>query len=525
MGTRIARDVMDLGPGSTKPGREDSTLPSSDIGSSAGSIKKRKVRHSRVKTGCADCRQRRIKCSEGALISPGVKLPCEKCEEIGADCYYPHPDDTGRTTTRWVISAQVDDNGRIVPVAAGKPTEIVVKQEGSDSGSFAEHRDRLVVKQEQNPPPGPLPTFFPEQQFASSPSYYTNSPVQPYFIAPEVPFTAPSHGPAVYAESALRNTTQIPPPPGMHTMIPYSIPESRPEPSITLPRIPKGIGTASWQGANLQHTYSSRQAPQPYAYASPAYADPGTGSSRTPYTSFSSASAPDPSHLGYPMSIAWQAQTAGDFQLHLTRIPWVKRKPRHVDYTRSRRVQNGQSSSADRSNGETYDFVDNLHQYLNVANQPARPLHMFSLASLSNSPLKRTALSYFETRGCGEIIAAGEMKSNWIYVQLFPRVYDLLSGETGNHGASWAKHDQGLGHGQKDAVAGHAAAARHFTCEFVHHSLIRLSCVHRANTERDPSRIQELRREILAHGKRAMMAGQTVRIQCSDRWWKTEEYL
>jgi hypothetical protein len=456
------------------------------------------------------------------LLSPGVKLPCDKCAEVDEPCYYPHPDDKGRTTTRWVISAQVDDNGRIVPQPAGEPPEILVKQEASNSGSFAESEDRLVVKQEFNPL-GPPPAFFPDQQFVSSPSYHTHSPVQPYFMAPDVPLTAPQHGYAVYAESALRNTSQITLPPGMHTVIPYPIPPSRAEPGITLPRIPKGIGTASWHGANLQHTNPLRQAPQPYAYASPAWADPGSSTSRTPYTSLSSASASDPSHLGFPTSIAWQAQTAGDFQLHLTRMPWVKRKPTHVDYTRSRRGQNGQSRN--RPNGESYDFVDNLHHYLNVVNQPVRPLHTFTLASLSNSPLKRTALSYFETRGCGEIIAAAEMKSNWIYVQLFPRVYDLLSGETGSRGGSWAKHDQGMGHGQTDAVAGHAAAARHFTCEFVHHSLIRLSCVHRANTERDPVRIQELRREILAHGKRAMMAGQTVRIQCADQWWKTEEYL
>lgn len=442
---------------------------------------------------------RRIKCPEGKLLSPGVKLPCDKCAEVDEPCYYPHPEDTGRTTTRWVLSAQVDAHGRIVPPPPGEPTEMTVKQEASDSGSYTGSGDRVVVKQEYNPPSGPPPTFFPEQPFAASPSYYTNSPIQPYFIAPEAPF--PALGSAVFAESAIRNTTQMSLAPGMQNILPYPIPERRPEPGITLPRIPKGIGTSAWQGVN--------QTAQSYAYPSPAYVDPGTASSRTPFTSFSSASAPDPSQAGYPMPLSWPSQTAGDFKLQLTRMPWVRRKPMHVDYTRSRRDQLKNANSSDR---ETYDFVDNLHQYLNASNQPVRPLRTFSLASLSDNPLKRTALSYFETRGCSEIIAVGEMKSNWIYVQLFPRVYDLLSGETGNHRMA-------------DALAGQAATARHFTCEFVHHSLIRLSCVHRANTERDPGRIQELRREILVHGKRAMMAGQSVRIQCSEKWWKTEEYL
>lgn len=498
---------MDSLPGSASVSRADSLYQSSDVGSSTpATAKKRKIRHSRVKTGCRDCRTRRIKCSEGQVLSPGVKLPCVKCDETGTECWYPAPDDTGRTTTRWVIAAQVDAQGRIVPRPAGEATEMVVKREESDSGDPGER----LVKHEYHPPPLP---FYSDPKLEPSPTYYTNSPVQPYFVAPDPPFPGPSLGHTVYAESALRNTTQMPgPSSGIQPKTYSSVPLTRAEPGITLPRIPKGIGTIpAWQPID-HHTH-----PGPFAYASPVYGDPGTGSSRTPFTSFSSASASDTSHLAYMMPIMRQAQADPEFNLRLTRMPWVRRKPMHVDYTRSR---NAPAKNTAKSSGETYDFVDNLHRYLNNVNQPVRPLQTFTLASLSDSPLKRTALSYFETRGCGEIIAVGEMKSNWIYVQLFPRVYDLLSGESGHREGIRVKHEAG-----GSMVAGHAAAARHYTCEFVHHSLIRLSCVHRANTERDPERIHQLRREIQAHGKRAMLAGLTVRIQCPEKWWKTEEYL
>lgn len=514
--------------------RAESAQPSGEVGPSISLPipKRRKVRHSRVKTGCSSCRGRRIKCPEGAVLSPGVKLPCDKCEEVGADCYYPHPEDTGRTTTRWVISAQVDENGRVVPRASGEPTEMIVKRGTSDSESMTESGDR-VVKQEYKPLPASRSTFVPEQPLIPSPTYYTNSPLpyyqeakleplpleqyyantplQPYFATPALPRTASvpqSH--AVFTESALRS--YMPENPRAQAISTYPpIPYNHAERGITLDRIPKGIGTPSnhWQ-TGIEHHAN-------WTFAQPPY--PAAIAAAGRFASFSSVAASDTSRS---LSGPARSSTPNDFKLHLSRIPRVKRKPMHIDYTKSRSMSKTVEQPDDKY------VADALHQYLDKINQPIRPLRTFSLASLTDSPLKRAAMSYFESRGCAEIIAIDEMESNWIYTQLFPRVYHLLSdsslslhGQTSSTRTS--HHDVPAGSLEvADAIQ---LSARRIIREFVHHSLIRLSCVHRVNTERDPGRIQDLRREIIRHGKRAMMAGLQVRVHFPANWSRSEEYL
>jgi hypothetical protein len=283
----------------------------------------------------------------------------------------------------------------------------------------------------------------------------------------------------------------------------------------------KGIGTPSgqWQGG------LDRQAPlttHSWTYAQPPYPEAMTGSTRAPFARFPSTIAADGPGLVHHTQ-TWPS-TSSEFKLQPTRMPWVKRTPTHIDYTKSRNANKSGQRPDDKY------VADALHQYLNKANRPIRPLRTFSLASLTDSPLKRAAMSYFETRGCAEIIAIDEMDSNWIYTQLFPRVYDLLSDSTlTQYGQSSSTRSSQSSQGAISGVLGSndgvRLSARRITREFVHHSLIRLSCVHRVNTERDPGRIQDLRREIVRHGKRAMMAGLQVRVQCPTTWPRCEEYL
>ena len=551
--------IMESAANTSDGDRAQSAHMSSDAGPSTALplLKKRKIRHSRVKTGCQSCRSRRVKCKEGLLLAPGLKLPCDQCHEVGNNCYYPDPEDTGRTTTRWIISAQVDESGRIVCRAPGESVEAVVKKESNVDGPVASNGD---VRSEQTDPRirssfmlGPTAPIsvkgeasgneFPiipasikqkhraQAQRYSHPDaridplpldqYYVNTPLQQYFSSGALPITAPSsQSQPVYAESALRSQMSGRPL-GYPSMNVYpSIPRNDVDSAITLDRIPKGIGTSvNWQ-ANIDHQ------PQPalhsWTFAPPPYPEASVAAARTPLASFPSEDASVASRLS--PAIQSRPSMSSEFSLQLSRMPWVKRTPRHIDYTRSRSIRRAVERQDDPY------VADALYQYLDKTNQPVRPLRIFSLATLTDCPLKRAAMSYFETRGCAEIIASDEMESNWIHVHLFPRIYEFLSDGTldlprqrletqasnsGRGVATVGPSDRGVGQ----------ASVGHLTREFIHHSLIRLSCVHRVNTETDPGRIQELRREIVRHGRLAMMAGLQVRVQFPAKNSRSEEYL
>lgn len=549
-------------PASTSEGdRAQSAHLSSDVGPSTSLplLKKRKIRHSRVKTGCQACRGRRVKCKEGLLLASGLKLPCDQCHDVRNDCYYPDPEDTGRTTTRWIISAQVDEHGRMVPRASEKPEKVLVKQEASLSGSAAGHgisriqqsglqrtggshigsAAMISVKRETND--GEF-SIFPssvkaeyhrqppqrhhsEVKIESLPldRYYMNTPLQEYFTSSAAPTltASTSQGQPLFAESALRSQVRERPSSAQRPINVYpSIPRNDAVSGITLDRIPKGIGTSSHWPANVNRQPLSMA--HPWTFAQPPYAEAIATAARTPFASFSSGDA--------SVSSRWspgnQSRPANseEFRLQLTRMPWVKRTPMHIDYTRSRSI----SKTAERQDDKY--VADALYQYLNKTNQPVRPLRIFSLATLIDSPLKRAAMSYFETRGCAEIIAIDVMESNWIHVHLFPRIYEVLSDDTlafPRKSIETPASNSGRGVVTLEPTDGGSdrAFVGPVTRDFIHHSLIRLSCVHRVNTETDPGRIQELRREIVRHGRLAMMAGLQVRVQFPAKYSRSEEYL
>ncbi|KAJ9112895.1 hypothetical protein QFC19_000450 [Naganishia cerealis] len=310
---------------------------------------------------------------------------------------------------------------------------------------------------------------------------------------------------------------------------------------MTLHSSSKGIGTyqdiqgVQWQsGSDLEvgsHPGTSNYlypfAPLPYEAKHP------TSRMASGSISYTSTMAMDPVTylLHTRMPVAERDTVPGQFRLQLTRMPWTKRIPTHRDYTRPRACFDSPLETGSVAESPCLLTV-NLHQYLANVNQPTRPLRSFTLASMLTTPLERMAMSYFETQGCGEIIATREMKSNWIYAQMLPRVYELLAGDNEGSGVL-PDRAKGLNEGvgkntsaTNTLIMESAGRGSHqLIKEYVYHTLVRLSCVHRANTESDPVRVEALRREVRAHEKRAMRAGFTARIYFLQEEWKTEEYL
>lgn len=132
---------------------------------------------------------------------------------------------------------------------------------------------------------------------------------------------------------------------------------------------------------------------------------------------------------------------------------------------------------------------------------PALPLTNFTLSALPSLGVDRAAVSYFEAHGCNEIVAAPNHRSNWIYTVLFPRLYTMLSGPRPLDGGEAAVHD------------------------FVYHSLLRLSSVHRSNMEGNTPKGAEYRDQALQHRRAALYAALKARVGFSEASWKTEKYL
>jgi len=131
---------------------------------------------------------------------------------------------------------------------------------------------------------------------------------------------------------------------------------------------------------------------------------------------------------------------------------------------------------------------------------PTVPLSTFTLAALPSMPADRAAVSYFEAHGCNEIVAAPNSHSNWIYSVLFPRLYTMLNGPKGAGGEA-------------------------FVYDFVYHSLLRLSLVHRGNMETDPAKANEYRSMALQHRRTALYAALKARVGYPEETWRTERYL
>ncbi|WVW80693.1 hypothetical protein I302_102679 [Kwoniella bestiolae CBS 10118] len=132
---------------------------------------------------------------------------------------------------------------------------------------------------------------------------------------------------------------------------------------------------------------------------------------------------------------------------------------------------------------------------------PTAPVSRFTLASLPCGSIDRTALSYFESQGCNEIVAAPTPKANWIHSLLFPQIYHLLSTVPSS------KTPQGM------------------IRDYAYHALMQLSFVHRGNVEKDATRAVYWKSEAMKHRRLGSSAVLKVKALYKGSGWKTEEYL
>ncbi|KAL1404959.1 hypothetical protein Q8F55_008571 [Vanrija albida] len=132
---------------------------------------------------------------------------------------------------------------------------------------------------------------------------------------------------------------------------------------------------------------------------------------------------------------------------------------------------------------------------------PAKPLSTFTLAALHTAPLDRQVVSYFETQGCNEIVAVSTYKHNWIFSQLFPRLFGIL-----------------LAAPVEDSVD---SSIR----DWLRNSLLHLAYIHRGNVEHDEPKSWYWRSEGTKHRQLASYALLKAKVHSPADEWKTEEYL
>lgn len=143
--------------------------------------------------------------------------------------------------------------------------------------------------------------------------------------------------------------------------------------------------------------------------------------------------------------------------------------------------------------------VDMINYLLNPS--PMSNIDPFSLAAMSQSTGDRAVVSYLESRGCNEIQSATQVKHNWIFSQLFPRLLTVLSAPVNADEAGASVRD------------------------WLHHSLIQLAYVHRGNIDADTTKAWHWRAAAARHRQKAGCAILRAKVRYPERQWQTEEYL
>ncbi|TXT04817.1 hypothetical protein VHUM_04085 [Vanrija humicola] len=138
-----------------------------------------------------------------------------------------------------------------------------------------------------------------------------------------------------------------------------------------------------------------------------------------------------------------------------------------------------------------------------LAPAPAKSLSLFSLASFSTSAVDRTVVSYFELQGHNDIVAVTSSRQNWIFTQLFPRLFAIL----------FAPEDRT------------APRISSIIRDWLQACLLHLSYVHRGNVEKDPPKSWYWRSEAAKYRQAASYALLRAKVTSTNDEWKTEEYL
>lgn len=113
--------------------------------------------------------------------------------------------------------------------------------------------------------------------------------------------------------------------------------------------------------------------------------------------------------------------------------------------------------------------VPPIPRFMHSLIAPPKVIASYTLASLSTSDADRATVSYFELQGCNEVTCVSSHRDNWIFTQLFPRLFQSLSTSSGP--STPASSLSGSGTPTLRA--------------WLHHSLLHLAYVHRGNVEKD----------------------------------------
>lgn len=104
-------------PKSTEPANQPSTSTIPNV------VYSRKKRYTRVRTGCKDCRTRRVRCPEGRVLPDGRRESCRHCQRGNVHCFYPQYSSSNLLPT-WIPAA---DNSQI-PQEADSSTNTLSQQ-------------------------------------------------------------------------------------------------------------------------------------------------------------------------------------------------------------------------------------------------------------------------------------------------------------------------------------------------------------------------------------------------------------
>lgn len=461
--------------------------------------------HTRTSTGCRECRRQRIKCAEGPVSSSGRKVVCRRCWETDKQCHYPVG---GRLQRGKGASEDMWEAAEYVQQWPGSAALEAAREEWTrlaETWLQAQVTNRALVegrmKVDITPkgfgvaaqpkrrrakhvdvgsildPPAPLPTT--AAVGFGAPEILLPVPPPPFspeagWVAFELPPLSESPGSDTSSSAA-----HVVFPPDSSAVFPPN--DDGALESVFVPLddavlVAPDAALAPLEPVAIVPLDNNASAPLGLAPAH-ATAAATTASSDTGAVGASSASAGD------------------DDILDLTAIPSesLQLAVRNSIIAESTSPGLGQS-----------DLSSLLETLVNPA--PASALSTFSIAGLSDCPLNRSAVSYFETQGCIEIVATSKMSHNWIYTQLFPRALASLCSP-------------------KPLSAAGKPTVHTYIRDYLHSSLLHLSFVHRGNLESGADKSWFWRCEAARSKKEADSAILKAKVLFNGPQWKTQEYL
>ncbi|WOO86029.1 uncharacterized protein LOC62_07G009518 [Vanrija pseudolonga] len=461
--------------------------------------------HTRTSTGCRECRRQRIKCAEGPVsASSGRKVVCRRCWETDKQCHYPVGGrlqrgkgasedmwEAAENVQQWPGSAALEaareewtrlaETWLQAQVTNSALVEGRMKVDITPRGFVGVQPKRRRAKHVDvgsilDPPRAPLPPTAPAVGFGAS------ELVPPPMFSPDAGWVAFELPPL--SESPGSDTSS-----SAHAVFPT-------DGSAVFP--PNDEGTLDAVFVPLADETVQLVAPE--AALAPVPVDPVAivplADASPPLGQATSLVLPDIATTTAGGDTAAAAAAADDDIIDLTSLP---------SESLQLAVRNSIIAESSPDLGPPDSDLSSLLEKL-VNPTPASLLSTFSIAGLSDCPLSRSAVSYFETQGCIEIVATSKMSHNWIYTQLFPRALASLCSP-------------------KPLSSTGKPTVHTYIRDYLHSSLLHLSFVHRGNLESEDGKSWFWRCEAARSKQEADSAILKAKVLFTGPQWKTQEYL